>query len=225
MTVLSNLELPRFSRKNTALSVLALVAFVSVQHVYEPLPADDRDPVPRSYYSQEEARVNEVVAAASSTNSVKVEHCPCHRTNLRPANQTHPETGKPIAYSDTTCSRDAYARGNGQRVVGFSFYGDISSDYSQKKGYFEGIEANLDLMPKYYPGWQMRIYFDLDERDPILKDLCDLSCKNPILDLCHAGKLPGTPMKDARRVFAMNWRFFPTLDPQVQKEAFALFDK
>ena len=27
--------------------------------------------------------------------------------------------------------------------------------------------------------------------------------------------LLGTPMKDATKVFAMNWRFFPTLDPQV----------
>ena len=28
-------------------------------------------------------------------------------------------------------------------------------------------------------------------------------------------KLPGNPGIDARDIFAMNWRFFPTLDPQV----------
>ena len=215
VSTLSNMEVPRVSRKNALLTVLALAAFVSVQHVFDPRPHRD-SPAPKTYYSQEEARLNQIVASASDSESVKLEHCACARDNARAANQTHPESGAPIAYSDTTCSKDAYARGNGQKVVGFSFYGDISSDYSKKKGYFEGIEANLELMPKYYPGWQMRIYFDLDEKDPILKDLCDLSCKNPILDLCHAGKLPGTPMKDARRVFAMNWRFFPTLDPQVE---------
>ncbi len=33
--------------------------------------------------------------------------------------------------------------------------------------------------------------------------------------MCHASELPGTPMVNAEDVFAMNWRFFPTLDPQV----------
>ena len=105
----------------------------------------------------------------------------------------------------------------GQKIVGFSFYGDLNTDHSRSKGYFEGIRGNLELMPKYYPGWIMRIYFDLDPKHPVLQDLCDLACNNEQLDICHAGKLPGTPMKDARKVFAMNWRFFPTLDPQVRQ--------
>ena len=77
-------------------------------------------------------------------------------------------------------------------------------------------------MPRYYPGWTMRVYFDLEPDDPIMSDLCDLACHSDILDLCHAGDLPGTPMKDARLVFPMNWRFFPTLDPQVRSPIFSL---
>ena len=61
----------------------------------------------------------------------------------------------------------------------------------------------------------MRLYYDLDDRDPITKELCDLQCKNSILDICNARRLPGTPELDASRIFPMNWRFFPTLDPQV----------
>ena len=34
-------------------------------------------------------------------------------------------------------------------------------------GYFEGIAANLELMPTYYPGWIMRVYYDLEDDDPI----------------------------------------------------------
>ena len=34
-------------------------------------------------------------------------------------------------------------------------------------GYFEGIVGNLELMPIYYPGWVMRLYYDLDDNDPI----------------------------------------------------------
>ena len=68
----------------------------------------------------------------------------------------------------------------------------------------------------------MRVYFDLDPKHPVLKDLCDLACSNDQLDICHAGKLPGTPMKDARKIFAMNWRFFPTLDPQVREAQYTV---
>ena len=45
--------------------------------------------------------------------------------------------------------------------------------------------------------------------------LCDLACKSPILDICNAKRLPGTPEVDASKIFPMMWRFFPTLDPQV----------
>ena len=42
-----------------------------------------------------------------------------------------------------------------------------------------------------------------------------MACKNKFLDLCDAGRLPGSPMGDAREIFPMLWRFLPTLDPQV----------
>ena len=35
------------------------------------------------------------------------------------------------------------------------------------------------------------------------------------LYLFNVRSLPGTPVNDAQNIFAMNWRFFPTLDPQV----------
>jgi hypothetical protein len=72
-------------------------------------------------------------------------------------------------------------------------------------------------MPKYYPGWIMRLYYDLDKTDPVLKDLCKLACNDPNIDICDAKHLPGTPFIDASKVFAMDWRFFPTLDPQVSQ--------
>ena len=84
-----------------------------------------------------------------------------------------------------------------------------------KKGYFEGIVENLRLMQKYYPGWIMRLYYNMDKSDPVLAKICELACSDQNLDLCDAENLPGTPMKDAVKVFAMNWRFFPTIDPQV----------
>ena len=35
------------------------------------------------------------------------------------------------------------------------------------------------------------------------------------LYLFNVRSLPGTPVNDAQNIFAMNWRFFPSLDPQV----------
>ena len=43
----------------------------------------------------------------------------------------------------------------------------IWNHYPFLLGYFEGIVGNLELMPTYYPGWIMRLYYDLDDNDPI----------------------------------------------------------
>ena len=75
---------------------------------------------------------------------------------------------------------------------------------------------NLKLIPKYYPGWIVRLYTDYEIEDKIFEKLCRLACHYSNLDICHVKDLPGTPVSDASKFFPMNWRFFPTLDPQVQ---------
>jgi hypothetical protein len=40
----------------------------------------------------------------------------------------------------------------GQKIIGFSIYGSVNSTLVIDKGYFEGIEENLKLLPIYYPG-------------------------------------------------------------------------
>ena len=141
---------------------------------------------------------------------VKLQNCNCQRKIPAHADQKHPETGRTVTYGETSCSTEAHARGVGQKVAAFSFYMDEMNPRTRGRGYFQGIQANLDLMLKYYPGWRMRLYFDLEENDPNMEKLCDLACNYDILDLCYAGQLPGVPMKDTRKVFAMIWRFFPT---------------
>ena len=147
--------------------------------------------------------------------SFKLEHCNCSRTlEILDSNEVISDSW--IQYNETTCGWDAYHRGPHQKVAGFSFYGDISTKEHKSKQYFEGIKENLELLTQLYGDrWTMRLYFDLDPADPQLARLCDLACSNNHLDMCHVGSLPGTPVKDARKIFAMNWRFFPTLDPQV----------
>ncbi len=108
----------------------------------------------------------------SQTKSVNMQHCPCTRDIEVPSDSysTSVSTdGLPYDLSNTTCSSDAFLRGSGQKVVGFSFYGDLNSDKMKIKGYFEGIVGNLELMRTFYPGWTMRLYFDLDDSHPAKK--------------------------------------------------------
>ena len=40
-------------------------------------------------------------------------------------------------------------------------------------GYFDGIVENLSLLKEYYPGWVMRLYYDLDDDDFLSKVIFD----------------------------------------------------
>ena len=97
-----------------------------------------------------------------------------------------------LAYKQTTCSYDAFLRGPNQKIISFSFYVNVETDRTKNKGYFDGIIGNLALMPKLYPGWTMRLYYDLDKQDSILKDLCNLACQDNNIDICDIKSLPGT---------------------------------
>ena len=83
-----------------------------------------------------------------------------------------------IVFTATTCGIKSYLRGKGQKIIGFSYYGDSRSKHHQDKKYFEGIKNNLKLLPKYYPDWIIRLYYDVSSDDPVLPKLCSLSCQN-----------------------------------------------
>ena len=130
---------------------------------------------------------------------------------------------KSIHYFETTCSPRAFSRGSGQKVVSYAFYtntinnppNNMANKFKRRR-YLEGIQINLQQVTKYYPGYVMRLYVDVDPDDPTLAELKDLEQNSTNFDLCDVRNLPGTPMTNARMVFPMVWRFFPTMDPQVR---------
>ena len=79
----------------------------------------------------------------------------------------------------------------------------------------------------------MRLYYDINQDDDLMETLCEIACEYDNLDLCYirwshhcyinqsmeneqtGRELPGTPEMDVSEMFPMNWRFLPTLDPQV----------
>ena len=140
-------------------------------------------------------------------NVVKLVPCKCSR-NL--PKQTH-ITNQHHNLENTTCSDHAYARGSEQKVMAFSFY---EKDPAQAQArelsgkvegnvnmfYFAGLEINLELLPKHYPGWVIRLYHDIEETDPLMDTLCEYYCKYSYLDLCNAKNLP-TPVLQGRSIF------------------------
>ena len=48
-----------------------------------------------------------------------------------------------------------------------------------------------------------------------------MACNDSNIDLCYVKDIPA--LGDVSKVFAMNWRFFPVLDPQVNEAPHGLF--
>ena len=101
-------------------------------------------------------------------------------------------------------------------MIAFAFYGDPNSPVHQRRGYFEGIRSNLGAISSFYnSSWVVRLYHDIGSDDPLMADLCSLACSNDQLDLCSVPQLPHPLLAKAVPMFPMIWRFFPTLDTQV----------
>ena len=144
--------------------------------------------------------------------TVEVEQCGCQREILAHSMVDY-EGGDHGNKSISTCSYHSFYRGAKQKIVSFSFYGNPNSTQGKERKYFQGIQLNLKEMPQMYEDWVLRVYYDLEKDHYLMKDMCDMACSNPNIDLCYVKELPG--LGDISKVFAMNWRFMPMLDPQV----------
>ncbi|CAB4066024.1 unnamed protein product [Lepeophtheirus salmonis] len=91
----------------------------------------------------------------------------------------------------------------------------FSRSMAKKRKYFEGILANAKSLHIYYPGWIMRVYYDLHDFHPQLKELCRIVCIYDHVDLCNIRHLPGKLADESLRMFGMLWRFLPVIDPHV----------
>ena len=60
----------------------------------------------------------------------------------------------------------------------------------------------------FLPEFTIRLYHNTSKDDPLMTKLCQYSCQNDFVDLCYINQ-------DHKNVFPMLWRFFPTLDPNV----------
>ena len=111
------------------------------------------------------------------------------------------------------CSQHSGDRGNHQKVVSFSYFGDEASELSQIRGYLKHIKTNLEAVKEFYPGWTMRIYHDVPKNDSRMAFMCDLACNNSQLDLCAVEEIPN--LGNVKLMHPPSWRFLAMLDSRV----------
>ncbi|KAK3875033.1 hypothetical protein Pcinc_020067 [Petrolisthes cinctipes] len=130
--------------------------------------------------------------------------CGCNRTQKLAT--CPPQVTK---YTDqSTCGSTATLRGPGQKVVSYVVFGKFPS------AYYNGLEKLVYEVPKFYPGWSMRVHLNWAQ-DNLRDWACALACNNSHLDICNVQNLPG--IGNVNESFAMTWRFSVMGDPLVNR--------
>lgn len=80
----------------------------------------------------------------------------------------------------SVCSDFSDTLGSDQKVISFSLFGVDGPKYK-----LEDLIDNHNDLPKFYPGYVMRVYHDRSN----VSALCDLFCQSDHLDLCFAGDI------------------------------------
>ena len=124
----------------------------------------------------------------------------------------------------STCSGDSWQRGNGQRVVAFTFFGDPKS-VRHNTTYFEGILANVAAISSFYDSdWSIRLYHDIAPDDPWSWELCKIACSYDRLDLCQVNQLSLPILSNAVNIYPALWtlllRYILVQSKQIKTDEF-----
>nr|CAH0110641.1 unnamed protein product [Daphnia galeata] len=116
-------------------------------------------------------------------------------------------------FNSTCSSRAAHHRGPRQKVIAYSIYGDFSRTEIVGK-YLEPFRETIKDIPIIYPGWIVRIYYNMTSEDVentnVIWKTLDLGSH---VDLCNVTEI--TRKHNLGNLFAMTWRWLPLLDDMV----------
>lgn len=126
------------------------------------------------------------------------------------------------------CSEESFARGYNQKVVTYALFGNADNS-SMFKRYFSLLENISISVENEYPGYTIRIYHNLDDKEGF-KSLCDVFCKFGNVDLCSVNTLHKHLLEKSEKcskkvspiepslIKGLNpkmYRYLVMLDPQV----------
>jgi len=87
------------------------------------------------------------------------------------------------------CSVESDLRGDHQRVVSYTLFGDAQNTSTFRRYYSQMRNISLTV-EKLYPGWTIRFYHTFTEQDrEAYKSLCDIYCRFPHVDLCSVREM------------------------------------
>ncbi|KAK4314453.1 hypothetical protein Pmani_014262 [Petrolisthes manimaculis] len=95
-----------------------------------------------------------------------------------------------------------------EQVVSYVVYGKFPN------AYYKGLEKLVYEVPKFYPGWSMRVHLNWTQ-DNLRDWACALACNNSHLDICDVQNLPG--IGNISESYAVTWRFSVMGDPLVNR--------
>ena len=168
---------------------------------------------------EEKDEAHEEVKEEGELVSTVVPECGCE-IGVRRRGSNSSGTTSDVDADRTTCGGSAFARGPGQKVIGYTFFGRSDGGGSERR-YFDGIDLNAAAAAELYPGWTVRVYHNLTG-DTGLERLCAVACARDNLDLCQVAETP--MLGDARWILPTLWRFLPLADGQVEAAAFRDLD-
>jgi len=64
-----------------------------------------------------------------------------------------------------------------KKIIAFSYFDPKNTD-PYNRHYFDGIAKNLKGIQKFYPGWIMRLYYQIDQNSRNMESLCKLGKYN-----------------------------------------------
>ena len=160
-----------------------------------------------------------------TTTTTLARGCPCRRP--RPPHSgpsqvlgiiTHhpPPPGSYVGLS--SCNTYTTMLGSGQNVLSYSYYSaTINTTTPLNTRYLELLDTLLEDMVTLYPGWRMRLYHNVTQKDPsVWSYLCSMYCTHPHLDLCNTRQLPAVGDLQAHTPVGRLWRFQVLGDPTVR---------
>ena len=143
------------------------VMFMIGRHIIRPSNDSSHDEIPQQF-------------VVNPTTSPSPPLCDCQK-EIPSADESTRSTD-PQAFQ--WCSLESSIRGKHQKVIAYTLYGDLLNASIAKRYY--SLMENISMTAKeYYPGWVIRIYHNIEDKDTVAHHhLCEIYCRFQDVDLC-----------------------------------------
>ena len=144
------------------------------------------------YNTDDDSELQDIsdIDADSEAASVTEINCSCHDRAETPEAAAASAAAN-ITLRNTTCGLGAFSRGPHQRVVSFTFYeaadsAEVGAKSEVSRQYFRGIRANLALVRTHYPGFVMRLYYEVSPETEA--ELCSLGGSDTFIPVIYSSR-------------------------------------